>query len=240
MEIAQTADHALRVLDCIAAHGHRTIAQLIEDLGLSRSAAQRVLASLHRRALVTKAPQGGYVLGPALIRLAQHLPHPLAAAGAAEINRLGRRTGETVVLAVPSGDEAVVVASNPGRTRQLRVEYEAGFRHELASGASGIAILAFLAAENHGVPMGPELETRLDQVRRAGIARTEGQLRDHMIGLAAPILHGDQVLGSIAIIAPSLRAETIETYTDDLRAAAAGIARAWSTTHPADAEEPRA
>lgn len=226
MEIAQTADYALRVLDALDGRDNRTVAELAKELDVSRSVAQRVIMTLHRRGMVIKTDGGRYALGPALIHLAENLPHPLAAAGQSVIDELSQRTGETVVITVPIVDDAVVVASCPGRRGQLRVEYETGFRHPLVRGASGIAILAFLPEKARRALAGPGFEEKLSAVRESGIARTSGQIREYMVGMAAPI-RDDRVIGSVAIISPSTREKNLDELADPLRAAAQEIEQMW-------------
>ncbi len=238
MEIAQTADYGLRILDLLEVEDGLSIADLAGRLEVSRSVAQRVVTTLHRRTLVTKADNSRYVLGPALIQLAQSLPHPLAAAAAEALENLSTRTGETVVLAVPVLDEAVVVSSIAGRTGQLRVEYEVGFRHPLVRGASGLAMLAFMEGEHVGGG-DAALLAALDGIRADGIANTAGQLRDHMVGMGVPIRQEGAVLGSVAIVAPSTRQHDVQRHAAALRETAAQIEAQWAASRftRSDAEE---
>ncbi len=231
METAQTADYALQVLDLLEHQDGRSIAEIATHLELSRSVAQRVVVTLHKRAMVIRSEDGRYWLGPALIRLAANLPHPLAALAQAQVDELGSATGETVVLAVPVADSAEVVLARPGDAGQLRVEYEVGFTHALVRGASGLAMLAFLSPDARARIGGADLSETLDTIRTAGFARTAGQLRPHMEGLAVPIRHAGSVLGSLALVVPTTRAESLTALLPDLIRAAAGIEAACDD-HP--------
>jgi DNA-binding IclR family transcriptional regulator len=238
VETAQTADYALLVLIELQAHDGQTVAELAASLSLNRSVIQRIMVTLHRRSMVTKGIGGRFYLGPQLIAIAQHVPDELTGFARPYLRELAVAVEEMAVLTVQDIDDALIVAHHNGSTSALRVEYEIGTRHPLSQGASGLAILAHL---NHpGIDSG--MERRLRLIREAGYARTEGEIKDQMIGLAAPLITETLgCVGSLALILPSIRATKIDealivqlrqtasalssSYDDCLRAKSAGPER---------------
>lgn len=229
METAQTADYALLALLELERRDGRTVSQLAGALSLNRTVVQRIVTTLHRRAALTRDVEGRYWLGPLLIALGEHLPHELAVAGAPFVRDLARRAQETVVVAARDGAEVVVVARENGSSSPLRVEYEVGFRQPITSGATGIAVLAHLdEVEARRLASASDVAA-LGQVRAQGYARSAGQVRPGMVGVAAPVLAGEAgVVGSVAIVAPVMRAERLEGLLDDLVDTAGQIGDAYA------------
>ncbi|GAA1633762.1 IclR family transcriptional regulator [Georgenia ruanii] len=228
METAQTADYALLTLLELERSDGQTVSQLAAALSLNRTVAQRIVTTLHRRAAVSRDLEGRYWLGPLLIALAERLPHELSIVSAPLVGELARRAQETVVVAARDGAEAVVVARENGSSSPLRVEYEVGFRQPINRGASSLAILAHLDEATARRHVAASDLPALAKIREQGYARSEGQLRAHMVGIAAPILAGELgVVGSIAIIVPSARATRLEGFLDDVVETAARIGRAY-------------
>ncbi|WP_350351661.1 helix-turn-helix domain-containing protein [Microbacterium sp. A8/3-1] len=221
METAQTADYALSILLALEERPDQTISELAVSLDLSRSVAQRIVVTLHNRAFVIRGRDARYSLGPALIEISASLPHQLAIAARPYLKDLAQSTGEMIVLAVPEGDEAVVIARRSGNSSPVRVEYEVGFRHPLWQGASGVSILANLDTVRRRKLGSPAGQIDVEAIRAQGFARTSGQLREHMEGLAVPIMsEREGVVGSIAVVAPTVRSSDLDDHVVALREAA--------------------
>lgn len=230
MEIAQTADYALRVLLELERRDGQSINALAELLGVSRSATQRILTTLRDRALVLRDHGGKYFLGPGLIALGQHIPHDLTIAGGPLLRELSETTGETIVLSAPMGDVAVVVASSPGTSGPLRIDYQTGFRQPLTTGASGLAILAFSDPDTRP-PLASEVAEKLNIIRQRGYAETTGEIRPDMAGVAVPVFAGDELMGSLALIAPAGRYAGGDQYLSRLQAVARRIGASVHIEH---------
>lgn len=223
METSQTVDYALRILLALEANDGRLISELAGELAIQRTALHRIVSTLHRRALIIRDRSDRYWLGPGLVQLARRVPHELVAIADATMRALAQRSGETVILAVREADEAVIVAAHSGHRGPLRVEYQVGFRQPLARGASSLAILASSDAESIRRLAPRDLTAVLAEVREKGYARTEGHIRPHMVGLAAPVFAHSSVVGSLAVIAPSVRAERLDDVLGELLESAADL-----------------
>lgn len=229
-EISKTADQALAVLLEVGKNSPLTPAELARGLGLNRTVVHRLLSTLHQRGFVVRQEQG-YVPGPILLRIAASVQPELRAEGRAVMKDLAEALGETVVMHIADGDDAVVVEQVVAEN-VVRVEHEIGSRHALMTGASGRAILAFLGdrtiervardAEN---PEG--LRRQLEGVRQLGYAVSHDELMQGVHGIAVPVLdetgHGTT---SLAILVPVTRAANLLQHTDALLAAATRLSDA--------------
>lgn len=227
-EISKTADQALRVLVEVATRGPRTPAELARLLGLNRTVVHRLLATLHGRGLVAREG-AGYVPGAILLRMADRVEPQLRRASRPAIVQLAGRVGETVVLHVADGDDAVVLDQVVPDGNVVRVEHEIGSRHRLALGASGRAMLAFSpqpevdrALREH--ERSAAIQHRLSHTRDVGYALSHDELQEGVHGLAVPVLDGDDaVRASLAILVPTSRSADIARHLDALRRASASI-----------------
>src|SRR5512135_1487699 len=93
--------------------GAAGVTELARRLGLHKSTASRLLATLERRGLVEQDSETGkYRLGLAIIRLAGHAEETLDLRGIAmpELERVARATHESVCLTILDGESPVTVA----------------------------------------------------------------------------------------------------------------------------------
>jgi IclR family KDG regulon transcriptional repressor len=218
-EISKTADLSLLVLVTLREQGPMTAPALARALSLNRTVLHRLLTTLQQRSFVIR--EGGrYELGPMLVRLAEGVQPRLRVAATATMTDLARETGETVVLHIAEDTDAVVLHQVLGTSHVVRVEHQIGSRHLLTRGASGRAILAFMAPEAVQ-PLIPDdqsadaLRRQLESVRQLGYAVSHDELQLGVSGLAAPVLDATgSPVGSIAILVPSGRAGTLGAYTE--------------------------
>ncbi len=232
-EISKTADQALTVLLELVDHGPRTAAELARQLEMNRTVVHRLLATLHQRGFVTRHERG-YAPGAVLVRIAERVRPELRAASKVALGRLGRAIGETVVLHVADGDDAVVLEQYAASTHIVRVEHEIGSRHPLEIGASGRALLAYMnsttvqrIARRSDRPDGVQRE--LEAVRQLGYALSHDELQQGVHGLAVPVLDaGGHSVASVAVIVPSGRSGGLIDHLDAVRAAADEVASSLS------------
>ncbi|MDH3403774.1 MAG: IclR family transcriptional regulator [Acidobacteriota bacterium] len=124
------------------------LAELADELGLSRTTAHRLLAALASEGLVGRdAASGGYRLGPAILALGAQalLGHDLRNLAQPELERLAAETGETATLEVLAGDQVLIVGEVAGR-HLVTVAPELGTFWPLHATSTGKAILAALPA----------------------------------------------------------------------------------------------
>lgn len=218
------------------------VTELARRLGLHKSTASRLLATLQRRGLVEQDDETGkYRLGLAVIRLAGRAERTLDLPGIArsELERLARATHETVGLVVPDGDLARTVAQVDGPSMAARANWT-GRATQLHCVASGKVLLAARAerevlrlAKQGLAACTDRTITRLDalleemaRVRRRGFATGFSEWEEGCNAVAAPV-HDARGVVIAAVVAwgPANRitASRVPELAAEARASAAAI-----------------
>jgi DNA-binding IclR family transcriptional regulator len=221
-EGSKTVDQALRLLVELREGGPGTVAELGRRVGVSRSAAGRLLTSLeaHRFARRTDA---GFDLGFDLLQFSAGLAAGIRAAAVPALRDLSRRFGETAALALRDGSEAVALEQVVPPGRVVNIQYRPGTRHPLSTGAHGLAILADANADPDRLD--PELLPRLADIARTGYAVSHDELEPGVTGVAAPIVNAAGTpIGSVGVVAPSSRFPDVGAVAGAVIAAARTIA----------------
>lgn len=173
-----SVDNALHLLQLVGERKALRVAEAADEVGVARSTAHRLLASLRRRGFVVQdKPNAPYRPGPALNEIG------LAAIGQIDIRRVARpvmdalrdETGETVSLALLEGRN-IRFLDCVESTRSVRVGNRTGIVWPANCTAVGKAILAALPPS--------DLERRFPTHELS--ARTEGSVSSWM-SLAAEL-----------------------------------------------------
>ncbi len=205
--------------DC---HGEAGVTELARSLGLHKSTASRLLATLEKRGLVEQDEETGkYRLGLVVIRLAERAERTLdlRAIAMPELDRLARATHETTGLGVIDGDQLVTVAQADG-PNLVAVGDWTGRGVPLHSVAAGKVILASLPerevlrlvrrgldrfTDRTITQLEPLLE-ELARVRRRGYAVAFGEYDPTLNAIAAPVHDArGAVIAAVDIWGPAFR-----------------------------------
>jgi DNA-binding IclR family transcriptional regulator len=211
----------LSALETVAACGPVSAAELARRNGINRTVAHRLLMTLQQRSYLRRVAEG-YVVGPAVLRLARTVEPALIAAAMPAMVALADDTGETVVAHVVDGHDAVVVAQALGTRHLVRVQHEEGSRHRLTLGASGRALLAFRPEEGieavvETVPEPQLLRRQLEAVRALGYAESHDELQTGAHGIATPVRDRHGIAqASVAVVVPTGRASTLNEHIEAL------------------------
>jgi IclR family acetate operon transcriptional repressor len=202
--------------------GEAGVTELARCLGLHKSTASRLLATLQRRGLVEQDDDTGkYRLGLVVIRLAERAERTLDLKGIAlpELERLARATRETVSLGVVEGDAYLTVAQVDGPNMAACPDWT-GRTTPLHGVASGKVLMATMAERDVLRIARPGLAARtertitslealleeLARVRRRGYATAFSEWIDGTNGVAVPVVDArGRVIASIAVWGPSYR-----------------------------------
>jgi DNA-binding IclR family transcriptional regulator len=168
------------------------IGDVARELGVHRSTASRLMATLEAGGLLELDENGGYRLGLGLVTLAGHVLNrfPVRARGGQVLRELRDATGETAWLGVLDGQRITYLdqASSPHVT--VNVDW-VGVRQALTEGVTGRLLLAYQPREvidrlvAEAEPGMPGLsETELAAVRRQGHALRLGEGEDGYTGVA--------------------------------------------------------
>jgi DNA-binding IclR family transcriptional regulator len=202
--------------------GAAGVTELARRLGLHKSTASRLLATLERRGLVEQDDETGkYRLGLVVIRLAERAERTLDLRGLAlpELERLARLTHETTSLGVLDGDQLMTVAQVDG-PNLVAVGDWTGRATPLHCVAPGKVIMAALAEREvvrivkRGLPRHTErtivdLEPLLEElarIRRRGYATAIGEFEPGTNAVAAPVHDArGQVIAAVDVWGPTFR-----------------------------------
>jgi DNA-binding IclR family transcriptional regulator len=198
------------------------VTELARRLGLHKSTASRLLATLQKRGLVEQDEETGkYRLGLVVIRLAERAERTLDLRGIAmpELERLARLTHETTGLGVLDGDQLLTVAQADG-PNLIAVGDWTGRSTPLHCVASGKVLMAALAerevlrivrrglashTERTLVGLEPLLE-ELARTRRRGYATALGEYEMGLNAVAAPVHDArGNVIAAVDIWGPAFR-----------------------------------
>jgi DNA-binding IclR family transcriptional regulator len=232
-EGVQSLQRAAEILHALADR-HRQGARLADvsaATGLSRSTAHRLLTALVHLGLAEQDAASGYFYpGLALLGLgaAAANRHNLAELATPFSQRLADRTGDTVYVAVRSGNDAVCVDRVEGAFPIKILTWNVGDRRPMGVSASGLAMLAALPDEEVARVIEANASRvaaltgqdrvgilgLVDQTRRNGFALNAGYSAPGMAAVALPICGArGEPLGSlcVAALATRLDAQRCET-----------------------------
>lgn len=243
-EGGETARRALRLLEALAASGPpRGLDELAAAVGLSKSTAYRLLRVLQEESYIERVSAGGYRLGSRLVALAAAaLPQlDVYAVARPVLDRLARRTGETVTLHRRAGDLGILVLAAESEEHSVRRVAAMGEANPLYRGCSGLSILAELHADDRedllrrGVPEDGRaaLRAALAGIRAAGHAVSHGENHPGVNGIARalPSTLGTPAATSVAISGPAERwtPERMQEFLPDLMAATDTLSALFAT-----------
>jgi DNA-binding IclR family transcriptional regulator len=190
--LVDSVDKALQLLVLLQSRDSVGVSEVARHLGVARSTAHNLLATLRHREFAVQSGDRRYRAGPALRRSAPHvrsattlvrLTGPLVAGLRDELD-------ETVHLVVLDGTDAVFLLSEEGR-QPLRIGSRAGARLPARLASGGKVLLAALEPDElarrfHGADL-PGLESSLTRVRRTGVGINRGDTEPGIGAISVPV-----------------------------------------------------
>ena len=241
----------------LAHDGESGVTKIAERLGVHKSTAFRLIASLERRGLVEQnLDRGKYRLGVGILRLAGATTARLDVVQEARplARTLATETGETVNIAVLSEGAALYLDQIAG-TSTLQPHNWVGQRIPLHATANGKVLLSGLTDEQIAGEVGQKFRAYtpttitslkkllldMDGVRARGYAVVADELEMGLTAVAAPIrnAHGD-VIASLSVSGPTFRFddERVNKATHQVLEAADEVSErlGWRVQKPRSAE----
>ena len=214
------------------------VSQIGRVLGLPKSSVHRLLAALSSRGLVERDERGRYRTGIALVALARGSLErdPVVAAARPILGAEAEALGETVFLVAARVGRLLVLDKVEG-TGFLRAAPEVGSGVPLHATAAGKLQLAFGDGQIEW-PAAPlerftprtvasreALEREVARARRHGFAENREEWVPGLAVIAAPVLAGGRLCGSVCLAAPAARLASLgrDAVAARLRAAAASV-----------------
>ena len=178
---SQTLARGLTALHMVAdSPNGLTVQQLADQLGVHRTIAYRLLATLTEFRLVAKGEDGRYrpaaglaVLGASFDRNVRQVSLPILRALADDLST-------TVSLLIAEGDQQVAIAVIVPSHVAYQLSFHEGSRYPLDRGAAGIALLA-------NMPPRPGERELVTKTRECGWVITYGEIEPNTYGLAVPV-----------------------------------------------------
>ena len=239
----RSVDRAAALLLALGeSQGEAGVTELARRLGLHKSTASRLLATLQRRGLVEQDEESGkYRLGIVVIRLAERAERTLDLRGIAmpELERLARLSHETTGLGILDGDQFLTVAQADG-PNLIAVGDWTGRSTPLHCVAAGKVLMAALPerevlrmvrrglhafTERTITDLEPLLED-LARIRRRGYGTALGEYEGSLNAVAAPVRDArGAVIAAVDIWGPAFRLtpRRIPELAAQVREAAAAI-----------------
>ena len=243
-----TADRALDIL--LLFNENKLVwsgTEIADEIGVARSTGYRYMQSLVNAGFVEEAP-GGFRLGPRIFELAR-----LARAGTSlsdiatpAMRSLSSAVGETVLLTRRSG-RFVVCLELVEAPHAVRLSYERGHVLPINAGAAAEVLLAWappdeVTAVLKAAPLErftaktltdpAQLQTRLAQIRRDGVAVSQGELDEQILGVAAPVHNargGVIAAVSVAALVSRVPRSEVKSIKVAVKNAAAAISEQLAT-----------
>lgn len=209
-----------------------SVTDLQKRTGLSRPTLYRILATLEGKGVIRSFgdPQR-FELGHEASRLAANWigQDDFVRAARPVLRRLWDDTDETVALfIVAEGAKKICIEELQSR-QALTFTRGVGFTEDLATGASGKAMLAFTKQ----AAASPEFA----DIRGSGVCVSEGEIIEGAVAIAAPVFDRDgSIKGSVCIFGPAVRLSAAhrDECIDRVRRASEEISYALGYTSAAD------
>lgn len=217
----QSVDRALSILEVLARSGEGGVTEISAELGVHKSTAFRLMATLEAHRLVEQTgDRGRYRLGVGILRLAGATTARLDLVQEARpiCRQLAADTGETVNVAVLSDGSALYLDQVAGSSA-LQSHNWVGQHIPLHATSNGKVLLSGLPEAELEEALGalsaytpqtitglPQLREELARVRAQGHALAVDELEVGLTAVAAPLCnaHGD-VVASMSVSGPSFR-----------------------------------
>jgi DNA-binding IclR family transcriptional regulator len=217
----QSVDRALTILELLARRGEAGVTELAGVLGVHKSTAFRLIATLEGHRLVEQtADRGSYRLGVGCLRLAGATAARLDVVQEARpvCRRLAAQTRETVNVAVLSENSALYLDQVAGSSG-IQSHNWVGQHIPLHATSNGKVLLSELdqrrldpiieslpAYTANTITVAQELRKELTRVRELGYAIAVDELEPGLTAVAAPIrnVYGD-VVASMSVSGPTFR-----------------------------------
>lgn len=218
----QSVDRAVTILEVIARVGLVGVTDIAAELGVHKSTASRIVATLEARGLVEQDHRRGkYRLGLGILRLAGATTARLDIVQEARpiAKLLAEQTGETVNIAVLS-DGAALYLDQVSASASVQSHNWVGQRIPLHATSNGKVLLSGLSEAGirtalgsklptytpHTVTSLPRLLTEIAEVAEQGSSVVSDELEVGLTAVSAPIrnAHGD-IIASISASGPGFR-----------------------------------
>jgi len=220
-----TLQRGLAILDLLSHGDQPTVSEIIEQVGLSKSAAFRVLATLRDHELVTWDSTLSGVVLPAIpavqLGVAGLRVHDPWAEGRVLLAEVAAELGEAGLMAIRDGDEMVYIAHEDRSDATVGVRRLLGVRRPMHASSLGKAFLSALPEDeferslaglalvrynDHTITDPDDFRAEIAATRERGWAIDNEEHEEGVVCFGAPIVdHLGYPLASISVAGPRER-----------------------------------
>lgn len=220
----QSLRHGLQILRAVAAEDQPVgITEISRTIGLAKSSISRLVATLVEEGfLAREAETGRYRLSTGVWHLGMRAISGLDIRDISRpiLRRVHDETQETVHVTIMSDDFQMIFLDKTDSTKAVLPNVQIGAPHPAYCSANGKCILAFMPDETLEALFAKELaqhtsstittlaefRPHLESIRRRGYAINNGEYREDVSGVAAPIFdHAGRVVAALGISIPTSR-----------------------------------
>ncbi len=210
----QSVDRALRLLEVIGEHPCGLVeAAARTDLPLSTTS--RLLATLEDRDAIARGPDGVYVVGAMVQRLAgseSATTSSIQAAAQAELVALSDTLDDAAGLSIPIGNQTLTVMQ-VDVPKPVQAQDWTGHRWAITGGGSGAVMMSTWPASRVDPLLDTlraaertELRREIAEARRRGISWSHGAYVEGLTSCAAPVVGpAGQAVAALLVYGPSFR-----------------------------------
>ncbi|GGE99997.1 IclR family transcriptional regulator [Mycetocola zhadangensis] len=238
-----TTDRTLEILSLFSdTRLSISVADLVAELGVSRSSAYRYLQSLIRHQFLESAPDGSLRLGMRVLDLARlaRVGYGISELAVPEMRSLAAEHRATVILTSLIGRSVVCLEREEWPGQFVRLSYAPGLELPVNAGASALVLLAWKSRADveklldrpltkfttNTLTDVPEIFERLATIRDEGHAISFAEVDTAALGIAVPVRGpDDSVAAALSIV--SLKTPVPDTQLtralEDLHRAAGRI-----------------
>lgn len=231
VDLVQSVDRAAAILELLADEGTVGVSELSRGLGVHRSTAFRLLATLESRNLVEQVEhRGAYRLGLGVLRLAGAVSSRIDLAQDAQqaCKAMASRLDETTNVAILDDLSAVNVTQAMGTQMVAVTRQYVGQRTPLHATSTGKVLLAHAGAAilervlaaglprytDRTITRADDLVDELERVRECGWAAADAEWEVGTCAVAVPVRgSGGRVVAALSATAPDFRMPD-ETFAD--------------------------
>lgn len=219
---SSSLDSGLAILQAFNGKPLLGVADVADEVGMSRSTAHRYMTTLVALGYLEQGPSRKYMLGikGSYFGRAMLDGYPLCVEARPHLRELRRQVSYTVTVAILEGDSVRVLERLPGYRGHARLGRAIGAGSRLPAHCTGLgkALLANLPeSESEAIVRalelnreGPktirrkgEFSRELLQIRDVGFAVEDEELTAGVLSVAAPVCIGEEVLGALDVSAPA-------------------------------------
>lgn len=219
----QSVDRALQILEFLTEESLLSTSDIARRLGVHRSTASRLLATLEQRDVVEQvADRGAYRLGLGVLRMAYPVSTRFDLARDSQVvcDALAEATQETTNVAILDGGYAVTITQSSGLRMVGVAGQYVGQRVPLHATSTGKMLLAHAPQEvwdqatatsltkyTENTHLDPELlAEELAVIRQRGWATSIGEWEEDINAIAVAVWDAtDQLVAALSVTAPDFR-----------------------------------